>query len=124
MGGCHDLDRPLPAGLGDFDAVVSSFAIHHLAHPRKRQLFEEIYAHLTPGGMFWNLEHVASPTPTLHLQFLAALGLRAEEEDPSNKLLDVETQLGWLRAIGFTEVECLWKWRELALLGGVKPGSS
>jgi hypothetical protein len=57
----------------------------------------------------------------LHQHFLAALSIRPEDEDPSNKLLDVGTQLGWLRAMGFTDVDCLWKWRELALLAATKP---
>jgi tRNA (cmo5U34)-methyltransferase len=69
----HDLAEPLPA-VGRFDAVVSSMAIHHLEHERKRSL-----------------------------------------------LLDVETQLAWLRDIGFVDVDCYWKWLEMALLIAVKP---
>ena len=117
----HDFDQPLP-DLGSFDAVVSSFAIHHVRHERKRALYAEVFCALNPNGIFANLEHVDSPTRPLHAAFLKAIGW--EDEDPSNKLLDLETQMRWLGEIGFTDVDCHWKWRELALFGGVKPVSS
>ena len=83
-------------------------------------LYQEIYNRLEPGGIFCNLEHVASPTPELHDAFLRRLNLTRETEDPSNKLLSLEMQLEWLRDIGFRDVDCHWKWLELALLAGVR----
>ena len=115
----HDLSQPLP-DFSYFDAVVSTFAIHHPKHERKRELYEEIYGIINQTGVFCNLEHVPSSYIELHNRFLNAIGYSPEKEDRTNRLLPMEIQLGWLRDTGFVEVDCYWKWLEMALLMGYK----
>jgi hypothetical protein len=74
-------------------------AIHHLGYERKRSLYAEVFELLEPGGVFANFQNVASPTHRLHLAFFAAIGEPLEHDDPSDRLLDVETQLSWLRPL-------------------------
>lgn len=127
---------------GAFDAVLSGFAIHHLTHERKRVLYAEIYEVLSNGGVFINLEHASSPTPRVEEMFNDAMTEhlfmrrheRGEEitleqvrrdfmtrpDRAANILASVEEQCEWLRDIGFVDVDCFWKYFELAIFGGFK----
>jgi tRNA (cmo5U34)-methyltransferase len=123
----HDLNDSLIfilSKFGTFDVIVTSLAIHHLSHDRKRSIYGEVFSLLNPGGIFCNLEHVDSPTANLHEHFLACIGDKIASfarEEYSDRLLSLETQLNWLRQIGFVDVDCSWKWLELALIIGIKP---
>jgi len=114
----HDLQTELPA-LGSFDVIVSGFAIHHLAHERKGQLFGEIANALQPGGVFANLEVVQCATPELHEEFNRRIERPAG--DPEDVLAPVEPQLEWMRETGLVHVDCYWRWRGFALLVGQAP---
>jgi len=128
----------LPAG-DRCDAVVSRLAIHHLPDERKRQLYEETFDLLVPGGIFLNWEHVetAGLAEGLFDEFFRERLLEAEREreDPRSTeevlrsyddaadediLCDPETQCGWLREIGFEQVDTYFKLPGLAIFGGLK----
>lgn len=113
----HELGRPL-AVPAPFDVVVSGLAIHHLEDERKRELFGEIHALLVPSGVFANLDLVSSASPRLHERFRREIG--RTEDDPTDRLADLSEQLGWLREAGFGEVDCHFKWLELALTIAVR----
>ena len=113
----HDFAEPLPFE-GPYDAIVTSLAVHHVTDERKRTLYAEIAQLLAPGGVFANLEVVKSPTQALHDQWRDEMGAR---DDPSDHLADMVSQLEWISAAGLENVDCIWKWRSLALLRGERP---
>ncbi len=128
---------------GPFDVIVSGFSIHHQPDSRKQTLYAEIFELLQPGGIFINLEHVASSTPwvsalfdermidSIHAFERGANGTRSRDEvaqvyyhrddKQANILAPVETQCEWLRGIGFVDVDCHFRLFELALFSGRKP---
>lgn len=111
----HDLNEPI-LPLGNFDAVVSGFAVHHVSDERKQDLFREIAEVLRPGGVFANLEVVRCATPALHAEFYRRIG--RDGDDPEDVLAPVEPQLQWMRDAGLVDVDCQWRWRGFALLVG------
>lgn len=128
-----------------FDVIVSGFSIHHQSDDRKRALYGELFGLLRPGGIFLNLEHVASASTwgeaMFDAYFVEALvdyhqrkgscrtpGQIADEyyhreDKAANCLAAVEVQCAWLRDVGFERVDCFFKAFELALFGGLRPGT-
>ena len=130
-------------GHAPFDVIASSYAIHHLQDARKRELYGEVYDLLAPGGLFVNVEHVASRTARIEAMsdallidslyaFQCAKGANVTRaqvarefahrpDKAANILAPVEEQCEWLRAIGFADVDCFFKVFELAVFGGRRP---
>ncbi len=130
--------------VGDqtFDLIVSGFSIHHQPDGRKRAIYQEIFDLLRPGGVFLNSEHVKSASPiveTMHDQLFVdsmigyerAIGSGKSVEQiehdyydrpdkEANILLDVQTQVQWLKEIGFDHADIYFKMFELAVFGGRK----
>jgi tRNA (cmo5U34)-methyltransferase len=125
------------------DLVVSGFSIHHQPDARKRGIYAEIFETLRPRGMFVNMEHVASPTAGLtelwdriRVDSLYELAIQQklnktrtdvekeyfERPDREANLFSlVETQCDRLREIGYIDVDCFFKYFELAVFGGSRP---
>jgi tRNA (cmo5U34)-methyltransferase len=124
-----------------FDAIVSRLCIHHLPDARKRELYQEAFDLLEPGGLFLNWDHtaVAGLAEGMFDEYFIERMLEAEQERDEPRppeevmrayddahdddiLLDPETQCRWLEEIGFERTEVYFKAIELSIFGGVTPG--
>jgi len=126
----------------DFDVIVSGYAIHHQTDERKAAIYREIYDLLAPGGVFLNVEHVASATPNVEaiynemfvdalFAFHESIGSNKTRDEvaqefyyrpdkDANILAPVHEQCEWLRQVGFEDVDCFFRIFELAVFGGRK----
>jgi tRNA (cmo5U34)-methyltransferase len=122
-----------------YDVIVSGYAIHHLTHRRKRELYAEIHDLLREGGIFINVEHVASPTAWVedlfnHAYAEGIYALRQEEgkpmpyeqimtnlrQDDGDICATAEEQCEWLREMGYQHVDIYMKIYSLAVFGGIR----
>jgi SAM-dependent methyltransferase len=123
-----------------YDVIVSGYSLHHQPNERKMAVFAEVRDLLRPGGIFINVEHVASRTPwigllndelfidCLHSAHVSEGGTKSREDVASeyyhrpdksaNILAPVESQCEWLRGLGYQDVDCYFKVFELAVFGG------
>lgn len=128
--------------LGPYDIIIAGAEAWPLADERKREIYVETYSRLTPGGLFLNVEHVASATrwtqspmddqmiDVIFGEFIRA-GKKKSRTQIARQYYDrvksqaahhapLEVQCDWLREIGFESVECFLKVAELAVFGGQK----
>ena len=121
-----------------YDFAVSSMAIHHLTLSEKTMLFKKILSLLEDGGYFVNIDVVLPPTEALDQWYMKlwqdwmddikmTLGVEDEPDfnvierykDLSENKPDIlETQLLALKEIGFSDVDCFYKYGIFSVFGG------
>ncbi|MBD2522006.1 trans-aconitate 2-methyltransferase [Nostoc sp. FACHB-133] len=121
----------------EFDACVSSLAIHHLQDEMKLKLFSRIAASLTQDGCFWNGDPILPESSALAEVYQAAreewsveqgtnlteirakLGASSTQGYSSqDQLASLDAHLQMLSKAGFKTVAVPWKYYGLAVLGG------
>ena len=127
---------------GPFDVVVSSFMIHHLTDKRKKEIFDEVFGLLSPGGLFVLIEQVSPASKWLgdlgvrlfHKSLLEFHSRKGEGKTSSqvwdlvrgtssywNQISPLDSQLKWLTETGYKDVDCYFKLFDGAVFGGRKP---
>jgi len=125
--------------LGQFDLVVSSFAIHHLDREQRRALFATVLNHLRPGGCLLNMDVALLQHPEFtdwhYALWQEWIDLRSQRlglndafkkvpqqarENPDNKYSPLSEQLEDLSWAGFKAVECHYKNGLFAIYTGQK----
>jgi tRNA (cmo5U34)-methyltransferase len=116
-----------------YDLVISALSIHHLNAAAKRKLYGRVSNLLAPNGEFLNADQIISPFPALQerhmeawLDFvvshsvvddeLARMKQSMELDDPST----IAEQISWLREAGFPVADCVYQYRNFAVLYGAR----
>ena len=116
-----------------YDAVISSLAIHHLTDEGKKNIYQKIYHGLKSDGIFLHAEqvlasneHLAEVYHSTWVDKITISGLSDEvikqalERVMLDKRTTLETQLNWLAEFGFRNVDCLYKYYDFAVMKAEK----
>lgn len=121
-----------------FDCIYSSLAIHHLPFAHKKNLYAYIYNHLSPGGCFVHYDVVVPPSGRLERCYLSLwrqwikehpaiehhkelIAIPEEYKENKDNVPDtLDSQLRVMQEIGFTDVDCYFKYGIFSLFGGGK----
>lgn len=127
--------RALNFPENSLDLVASTISLHHLADAEKRALFQNIATWLRPGGVIVFSDQFAGKTPEIYTRHLdhwraAAKQLGATEEEwtawmehqsAHDHHSPIADQIDWLKAAGFTDIDCPWRYLLWTVLIAVKP---
>lgn len=123
---------------GRFDFIFSSLAMHHLSATDKVRLYSYIYQHLEENGVFINYDVVLAPSEPLEAWYIAfwqefiERNIHAEikkkimripgqyKDNPDNIPDSLESQMEALKEIGFSNVDCYFKFGVFCLFGGTR----
>ncbi|BAY07861.1 class I SAM-dependent methyltransferase [Calothrix sp. NIES-2098] len=131
-------NNPEKLGIGrEFDACVSSLAIHHLQDEMKFKLFQQIATSINPHGCFWNADPILPESPVLVEVYKAAREQWAVEQritlaevrakvgtsftqgySSQDQLATLDAHLQMLAKAGFATVAVPWKYYGMAVFGG------
>jgi tRNA (cmo5U34)-methyltransferase len=126
--------------LDNYDFIVSSMATHHLTMKEKTALFKTVHSHLHVGGYFLNTDVILAPSDTIEHWYLQLWKqwidekksilevegcdyddvIRRYKDNTDNKPDLLSSQLGTLKAIGFKDVDCFYKYGIFSMYGGKK----
>jgi len=140
---CSFQELARDSDLPELNAVVSSFALHHLSADEKLALYRTLLPKLRAGGWLVNADIIVASHVDIEARFqtLRQLGVQqrlreqtGEEKSLSTiaaELVELEKQdgdqpmqldidLSLLRQAGFRAVDCFWKETREAVWGGMK----
>jgi len=117
----------------NYDVVVSSLALHHLATDKeKKEFYGKIYGNLKASGIFLNADVILGSSDHIQNMYMEKwkgfMKKHVSEDDIENKWLPqyreedkpvkLMNHIAWLAEIGFVEVDVIWKYYNFSVYCG------